>query len=223
MRRAIVILVILVAATLLFGASQSFQAGFVSVSAEVNAYIAAHAVGGAVIFVSFAALSAILSPFSSVPMVPFAVLAWGETLAFALLLLGWFLGGMLSYAVGRYSLHVLFHRLLPIRKIEAYQQKLSERSEFILVALFRLALPAEVTGLVLGSLRYDFLKYLAATLISEIPFALVTVYAGGAFALNDPWRLALWIAVGSALFATAAALFARRMRANEPQSSFTSP
>ena len=109
-------------------------------------------------------------------------------------------------------MYIIFRRLLPIGKIESYREKLSEHSEFILVVLFRLALPAEVTGLVLGSLRYDFLKYLAATVISEIPFAAVAVYAGGALALNDPWRLALWIAIGGAIFAGAAAIFARKIR-----------
>ncbi len=212
MKRAIIIFVILAVVTVIFGTSPVLQNGF-SYSAEaVNDYITGHEVTGVMAFISFAAISAILSPFTSIPTIPFAVFAWGKVLTFFFLIAGWLVGAMISYAVGRYGLHFIFRRLLPIGKIESYRQKLSEHSELILVVLFRLALPAEVTGLVLGSLRYNFPKYLAATVISEIPFAVVAVYAGGALALNDPWSLALWILAGSAIFALAAVLFAKRLR-----------
>ncbi len=212
MRRTVTIFVILAIVTVIFGTSSWLQSGFSYTADTVNDYIAVHEVTGVVAFISFSALSAILSPFTSIPTVPFAVFTWGKALTFLFLLVGWLVGGIVSYTVGRYGLYIIFRRLLPIGKIESYREKLSEHSEFILVVLFRLALPAEVTGLVLGSLRYDFLKYLAATVISEIPFAAVAVYAGGALALNDPWRLALWIAIGGAIFAGAAAIFARKIR-----------
>ena len=212
MRRIVTIFVILAIVTIIFGTSSWLQSGFSYTADTVNDYIAVHEVTGVVAFISFSALSAILSPFTSIPTVPFAVFTWGKALTFLFLIIGWLVGGIVSYAVGRYGLYIIFRRLLPIGKIESYREKLSEHSEFILVVLFRLALPAEVTGLVLGSLRYDFLKYLAATVISEIPFAAVAVYAGGALALNDPWRLALWIAIGGAIFAGAATIFARKIR-----------
>lgn len=212
MKRVIIVFAILAVITVIFGTSSSLQSGFNYTADAVNNYITAHQVAGVAVFVSFAAVSAILSPFTSVPTIPFAVFTWGKMLTILFLLTGWFIGGIISYVIGRYGLYIIFRRILPIGKIEDYRKKLSEHSEFILVVLFRLALPAEVTGLVLGSLRYDFVKYLAATFLTEIPFAVVAVYAGGAFALNDPWSLALWIAVGSAMFAGAAALFAKKLR-----------
>jgi len=111
-------------------------------------------------------------------------------------------------------LYVIFKRVLPLKKMEMYQKKFSEHSEFILVVLFRLALPSEVTGLVLGSLRYNFLKYLAATIISEIPFALVVVYSSGAFIFNDFWGLLLWVVLGTTCFFAVATIFRKKIRGN---------
>lgn len=212
MKKAITVFIILALIIITFGTSLGFQEKFNYTTDIVNSYIVEHEVTGTVAFISFAAISAVLSPFTSIPTVPFAVFTWGKFLTFIFLTTGWFIGGIISYMVGRYGLYFIFRRLLPMGKIESYRQKLSEDSEFMLVVLFRLALPAEVTGLVLGSLRYNFIKYLAATFIADIPFAIVAVYAGGAFALNDPLQLAIWIAIGSAMFVVAAVIFTKMVR-----------
>ena len=64
--------------------------------------------------------------------------------------------------------------------ISSYRQKLTPRTEFTIVLLFRLAMPAEIPGYALGTIRYDFRKYLLATALAELPFAVLTVYAGEA-------------------------------------------
>jgi len=211
MTRTTIITALVAVLAIIFLSSAGLQAGFSDAADAVNAYIAAHEATGVTAFILFAALSAILSPFTSIPTVPFAVVVWGEELALLFLVIGWCIGGIISYAIGHYGLHAIFQKIFRMKRIEAYRSKFSEHSEFILVVLFRLALPSEVTGLVLGSLRYDFLKYLAATLISEIPFAIVAVYAGGAFVLNSPLQLALWIAGGSAMLILAAAILTKRI------------
>ena len=209
MRRSVIILVILILVTAAFGTSSLLQDIFSSAADAVNSYITIHPVAGVVMFILLAAFSAMLSLFTSIPTLPFAVVVWGKMLTFTFLLIGWIIGAIVSYAIGRYGLHFIFRRLLPIGKIESYRKKLSEHSQFILVVLFRLALPAEVTGLVLGSLRYNFIKYMLASVISEVPFAVVSVYAGDSFAFSDPWWLAMWIAIGSTIFVSAAFIFAK--------------
>ena len=62
--------------------------------------IAAHPRLGAIAFVLFAALSAILACFSSA-LLPAAVFTWGTTVTRGLLWLGWLLGGLATSALGR--------------------------------------------------------------------------------------------------------------------------
>ncbi len=211
MKRNIAIVIVLTTLVAVFAVLTLFQTDFSKVEGAVSSYIIENEVIGVVVFIFFAAFSAVLSPLSSIPAVPFAVLAWGETLTFIFLIVGWIIGALISYAVGKYGLHVLFRRILPLKKMEIYQKKFSEHSEFILVVLFRLALPSEVTGLVLGSLRYNFTKYLAATIISEIPFALVVVYSSGALIFSDFLGLFLWIAIGVTCFFATAAIFRKKI------------
>lgn len=214
MKKKIAIFIILATFAIVFAVLTLFQADFSKIENAVISYIIESKIIGMFVFVFFAAFSAVLSPLSSIPAVPFAVFAWGEELTFILLLAGWIIGSVISYAVGKYGLYVLFKRVLSLKKVEMYQKKFSEHSEFILVVLFRLALPSEITGLVLGSLRYNFLKYLAATIISEIPFAIVLVYSSGALIFSNFWSLLLWIVLGSTCFFIVAMIFRKKIRGN---------
>ncbi|HEX6201615.1 MAG TPA: hypothetical protein VF100_01355, partial [Thermoanaerobaculia bacterium] len=118
--------------------------------------LAAHPLLGGGLFVLLAALSAMLSLFSSVPLVPFAVAAWGEGATVVLLFAGWVLGGGASYLVGA-TLHHRIERTKLYARVAHYRERLRRhRAEFSVVLLFRLAMPAEIPGYVLGMLRYPF-------------------------------------------------------------------
>lgn len=207
MKKKIAISIILLTTVIVFAVSTFFQADFSKVENEVISYVVESRIIGVFVFVFFTAFSAVLSPLSSIPAVPFAVFAWGEELTLTFLLVGWIIGSIISYTIGKYGLYVLFKKALFLKKVEMYQKKFSEHSEFILVVLFRLALPSEITGLVLGSLRYNFFKYLMATIISEIPFAVVLVYGSEALILSDFWGLFWWVVFGGFCFFFVASIF----------------
>lgn len=212
MKKEFQILLIAISLIVIFFAVVLFQVDFNNIENIVNLYIIESGTTGILVFILFAAFSTVISMFSSIPAVPFAVLAWGKTLTFILLITGWVIGSFISYLIGRYGLYVIFKQTVVLKKIEAYQQKISEHSEFILVVLFRLALPSEITGLVLGSLRYNFPKYVLATFISEIPFAIVAVYASGALVFSDLKGLFLWVVLGGVGFFIVAKIFAKRIK-----------
>lgn len=194
-----------------FWSSVGFQDGFGTAVAMVNEYIVAHEFLGATVFIIFAALSAVLSPFSSIPTIPLAVAVWGQELTLLFLVCGWFIGSVASYLIGHHGLHDVYKKVFPVKKIEKYRNQLSEHSEFMLVVLFRLAVPSEIVGLVLGSVRYDFPKYLVATLITEIPFAVISVYASEAFVLKDPVQLVIWFSVGFSILVIASVVLAKKI------------
>ena len=174
--------------------------------------LAAHPRTGALVFVALAASSAMLSFFSSVPLVPFAVAAWGAPAACTALFAGWMLGAGASYWLGA-SLHHRVERLRLYRQVAELRDRLRHRHrEFSVVLLFRLAMPAEIPGYVLGMLRYPFGRYLLATALAELPMALGTVYAGRLLIESRPWALAALIVAGALLLALFHHLFDRRMR-----------
>lgn len=178
--------------------------------------LAAHPLAGGLAFVALAGLSAMLSFFSSAPLVPFAVAAWGEAAASAALFAGWMLGGAASYMVGA-TLHRRAERLRLYRRVDDLRERLRHRHrEFSVVLLFRLAMPAEIPGYVLGMLRYPFAKYLLATALAELPMALGTVYAGRLLIERRPLALAALIVAGALLLALFHRLFDRRLHRRSP-------
>jgi uncharacterized membrane protein YdjX (TVP38/TMEM64 family) len=144
-------------------------------------WIRRHPVWGAVAFVVFSMLAAMVAFFSSAVLVPSAVLAWGEGVTVALLWVGWFLGGITSYGLGKLFGHRVVGWLISRERLDRYSGVITEKAGFGRVLLFQLALPSEIPGYVLGTLRYRFAIYAAALAIAEIPFALGAVLLGKSF------------------------------------------
>ncbi len=164
------------------------------------------------IFVVLSALSAMFAPLSTAPIVPFAVVVWGGAQTFALLMLGWMVGGALTYTIGRYGAHPFFRNWKLYHTIEHYREHLSEQSQFTFVLLFRIALPAEIPGYVLGAIRYSWWRYMLATFISEIFVAFLLVFASEAFLRHDELELVGGIAVAVAVFSVCAYAFAAALK-----------
>jgi uncharacterized membrane protein YdjX (TVP38/TMEM64 family) len=205
-------LLVALLAALILASSATLQRLLVGGIERPAELLAAHPVLGGSVFVLLAAASAMLSLFSSVPLVPFAVAAWGEALTAVLLFTGWLLGGMATYLVGA-TLHHRIERSKLYARVSHYRERLRRHgAEFSIVLLFRLAMPAEVPGYVLGMLRYDVWRYLAATALAELPMALGTVYAGQLLIEQRPLALAVVIVAAGTVLAVAHLLFHRRLR-----------
>jgi len=143
--------------------------------------ISHHPVSGALLFVGLAAVSAVLVFFSSVVLVPFGVHAWGETVCFLLLWTGWFLGGTLTYAIGRLLGRPIVRWVLSPEVAAEYEKRIPKAHPFPAILLAQMALPSEAVGYLCGMLRVQPLAYLAALAIAEVPYALGTVLLGAAF------------------------------------------
>lgn len=176
-RRSFIILALMVVFVAIYSSSFLFRDYFFNFVSSVAEYIDGHEVLGALVFVFVAALSAILSPLSSIPIVPSAVMVWGNVLTAILLMAGWTIGAVWGYMIGCYAEERFMKKYLSLEKINQYKDKISPRSQFWLVLIFRLAIPSEITGYTLGIVHYHFWKYLLATVISEIPFVIATIYS----------------------------------------------
>ena len=211
--KTIMVSILVIVGAFLFWVSESIAQIFYRLLDIFELYADQEPLFTAAVFVFLAALSAVIAPPSSVPLVPFAVATWGETITLFLLLGGWLTGGAATYAVGRYAAHPLVKHLAMYETIDFYRKKLSARKQFQFVLLFRLAMPAEIPGYVLGILAYDFWKYLLATFVSELLTALVIVYASAALLFEERILFVLLIAAGVTIFSCFTYLFHKKINA----------
>jgi len=147
------------------------------------------------VFVLLAMTSTTLASFSSVPLVPIAIIVWGNNLVALYLFVGWLLGDILAYFIGYSAGKPLVQKLVPYDRVKKYMERIPPHAEFKLILLFILSTPSEVPGYVIGTLRYKFLKYFAATTINEVIYASLTAYAGAALVKKN-----LWVFSGSVIF-----------------------
>ncbi len=191
----------LVVAVGLIAASDSLHQRIEAVILWSEAAIADAPLRGMVLFVALSACSAMLAFFSSAVLAPIAIVAWGQAVTFGLLWLGWLLGGVVSYCIGRFLGRRVAAVLVGEERINGWQQRVSERSRFVHILAIQAVVPSEIPGYVLGILHYRFLKYFAALAITELPYAAAVVYMGESFLERDA---VVFVVVGGAMLLLAA-------------------
>jgi len=179
--RRVIILSLLCVALAALARSDSLHAALLVVIDACQQLIAGNPTAGAVLFVGFAAVSAMFAFVSVAVLVPVAVYAWGQPLSMLLLWGGWLLGGVLSYVIGRYLGRPVVQWLTANRGLPTLERQLRRDTPFPLVLLFQLALPSEIPGYVLGLVNYSFPRYCLSLSLAELPYALLTVYLGASF------------------------------------------
>jgi uncharacterized membrane protein YdjX (TVP38/TMEM64 family) len=162
--------------------SDVLHRALIQLLSEIEGVIAARPILGATLFILFAGLSAMFTFVSIAAVVPVAVYAWGPFFSIVLLWIGWILGGICAYTIGRYlgrpmvmwftSNSAALHRL---------EARIGRDTPFGLVLLFQLAMPSEIPGYVLGLTRYSLGKYLLSLGIAELPYTIATVVLGASF------------------------------------------
>lgn len=181
-------------------------------SGHAATQIQRHGVAGAVIFVILSMLSAMLAFFSTAVLIPVAIAAWGKTITLLLVWSGWFLGGMASYAIGRFLGRAAVRHFIAAEQLDVYEQEIQQLVGFPQLLLLQLALPSEIPGYVVGMLRFRARRYFTVLALAELPFALGAVFLGESFLSGN---LATMIVLGSAglgLSWFAAAMLYRRRR-----------
>ena len=201
--------IIIIAAGFITG-SDALHTKIEDMLAASEAIISRFPILGMVLFVLLAMVSAMLAFFSSAILVPVGVYAWGSITCFILLWIGWLLGGMTAFCIGRYLGRPVVSKLIGETRLSRFEKRLGRHARFIHILLFQAALPSEVPGYVLGTLRYRFSLFLLALAIVELPYALGTVYLGTKFLERDIVLLIL-IGFGGVMVAAFAYHFYRKL------------
>jgi len=169
----------------------------------VEPLIAGHPYQGALVFVLLAAASAILAFFSSALLLPVAVYAWGNTVTLGLLWLGWLLGGICTYALGRGLRRPQRTASGTSSQFDFYLQRAPGEVTFALALLLCLAVPSEIPGYLCGYLGVRLRTYFAALALAELPYAIGAVLLGdGVVNRHIGWLVAFGLAgAGLSLYA----------------------
>jgi uncharacterized membrane protein YdjX (TVP38/TMEM64 family) len=172
----------LLCAVLAFAASSAdLHAALMKLLQSAGDVLAQHPVRGALLFVLFSALSAMLAFVSAAVVVPLAVQVWGVPLSILLLWLGWILGGACAYGIARLLGRRVVAWLTMQAALEQLEQRLRKDASFGLLVLVQFALPSEIPGYLLGLVRHRFASYLLAVAVAELPYAVLTVLLGANF------------------------------------------
>lgn len=203
----LLIAAVLVALLLL---SRGAHLALIRVLGAAQAVAVDHPTAAAALVVVFAAVAAMLAFVSSWVIVPFAIFTWGTTEALVLLWSGWLLGGMTSYALGRFVGRPAIRWLAQPAALARYEHRITPHSAFGLVLLLQLGLPSEIPGYLLGLVRYSFPWYLLSLGMAELLHGVATIYLGSQLLQR---RTAPMIAAAAALaLITAVAAYGLRRR-----------
>jgi len=205
-RRRFLILGAIIILAALVAASDALHGRSEEILALAESVIARHPSLGMALFVLLGMVSAMLAFFSSALLVPVGVYTWGATGCLVLLWLGWLLGGITAFAIGKVLGRSVAMRLVGEARYGRFEQRFSSRLRFGHVLFFQLTLPSEIPGYVLGALRYRFWPYLLALALAELPYAAATVFLGAMYLQRHS---ALLMLLG--LATVAAGLLAYRM------------
>jgi len=193
-RRRLALLMFAVAAAALLASSQGLHQRIVDWIALAEPVIMAHPLLGAVVFTALSALGAILVFVSSWLLVPIGVQAWGPWWCFVLLLTGWFIGGVVTYSIGRFLGRPVVRMLLPDALLDRYEGRIPPGGRFLPALLVTVSVPSDIGGYFFGLVRYPVGTYFAALLLGEVPYGLGAVLLSDAFLQR---RLALMLTVAS--------------------------
>lgn len=203
LRRLAALAVLVVAAGAVVG-SGALQGRLAVAVAWGEALIARAPLAGMAAFVVLSALSAMFAFFSTGLLSPVAVAAWGAGWTLGLLWLGWLLGGVVTYAAGRYLGRSAAGLFVDDATLALWESRVTSRAHVSHVLLFQLAMPSEILGYVLGLVRYSFRTYMVVLAVTEIPYALAVVYLGESFVAGNAMTFVL---IGGAILALSAGMF----------------
>lgn len=175
----------------------------------INSLASLHPILSALLFVFFTAVTAMVTFVGIFPLVPSAIMLWGPQFTLVLVMIGWFVGDLGMYVLGRGTGGSSITKSSLYKKYKAIQESL-KKTEFFIILLLRLALPSEMFGYALGVIKYKFSLYLLVTFLAELPFAILTVYGADAYLRGDIVTTGAIVIVGVIIIAVAAFIAKRR-------------
>lgn len=156
----------------LFGAALLLAREF---AAPIQGLLLANMRLGIAAFVATSALAVLLPLLTNLPLVPFAVLAWGPWWTAVLLLLGWLIGAALSFTLGRHASAWILRHFPSVKRHADIDRLINPRHRMVSLVLLRMTFPVDVLSYALGlfSRRTTLLENALSTAMGAAPFAVL--------------------------------------------------
>ncbi|MEK6914051.1 MAG: VTT domain-containing protein [Nanoarchaeota archaeon] len=133
----------------------------------------------AIVFVILLVIGTVFVPISVLPIIPLATYSYGWIQTGMLILIGEFIGALISFGISRKYGLPLVSKLISLEEIQKYEKVLPEGNVFWVIVLIRIALPVDVLSYVLGLFeKIKFQTFAFATLLGLIPGAFALSYVG---------------------------------------------
>lgn len=147
----------------------------------VEAAATSHGLLAVVLFVATSAIAVLLPVLTNLPLVPFAALAWGPWWTAALLLLGWVLGAVASFALARSASAFVAGRFPSVRRHADIDRLIDPRHRLLSLVMLRMTFPVDVLSYALGlfSRQTRARDNALSTTIGGAPFALLFAFVPG--------------------------------------------
>jgi uncharacterized membrane protein YdjX (TVP38/TMEM64 family) len=114
----------------------------------------------------------IIVPAGSLPLLPIAVLLWGNYWSAVLTLTGWMICSIIAFGAARRYGRVLVSRFIDTEKMSRIGRTIPHQHLFFTIVLFRMAFPVGLVSYALGIFTpIGWLPYLAATAMGSAPLA----------------------------------------------------
>ncbi len=141
----------------------------------IHEVLDAHARLGVVVFVASAAVAVLLPMLTNLPLLPFAVLAWGPGWSALLLLAGWIIGAALAFSLGRGARDAVLRHFPSVQRHADIDRLIHPRHRLVSLVLLRMTFPVDVLSYALGlfSRHTTLADNLLSTAIGAAPFALL--------------------------------------------------
>ena len=146
---------------------------------EAKIFVERGGVFGMIAYVVIAIIATVAAPISAGPLIPIAANAWGVAFTAILSILGWTIGSLIAFAIGRKYGLPLAQKFLSVRKLEKIHKHIPQERIFWSVVLLRVMIPVDLLSYALGIFGVlDWRRYTLATIIGISPFAFIFAYLG---------------------------------------------
>ena len=146
---------------------------------EAKIFVEKGGVFGMVAYVVIAVIATVAAPISAGPLIPIAANAWGVAITAALSILGWTIGSLVAFAIGRRYGLPLAQKFFSVRNLENMHKHIPQERIFWSVVLLRIMIPVDLLSYALGIFGVlGWRRYTLATIIGITPFAFIFAYLG---------------------------------------------
>lgn len=146
---------------------------------EIRSLIEGRGTVGLVGYVAINAITIVVAPLTSIPLIPLAVSLWGPVTTALATIIGWQMGAIVAFWIARkYGRKVVKH-FVSLEKVDELESRIPKKGIFWTVAVLQMITPVDIASYALGLFKaVKWHIYIPASFVGIIPLAFTLAYTG---------------------------------------------